>query len=120
MQREAHRPAPRLNILVLDGLRAAHVRIAPGCVEFLEGAPCGVGARGTRRLLENLRRSPGLSLSGSVVLPARSAGLQLSVEPEFVSGVGAEGVEPSKGKKCRVVFRKAMVALRSHRRPVAL
>ena len=120
MQREAHRPAPRLNVLVLDGLRAAHVRITPGCVEFLEGAPCGVGAWRAGRLVKRLRRPASLALGRRVMLPARAARLQLSVEPEFVSGVGAEGVEPSKGKKCRVVFRKAMVALRSHRRPVAL
>ena len=120
VQRHAHGAAPGLDVAVLDRLWDAALGMLALGVELAEGAPYRVGARWTGRADQLSRSTAGLPLRRRKMLAAGAAVLETLAQPELVAAMGAEGVEPAKGKKLPLTLRKAIAALRSQRSPVAL
>ena len=105
---------------ILSALRDAALCVKALRVEFPEGSPHRLGA-GRARWPDQLSRcAAGLALHGEQMLAARAAAPEALAQPECVPAMGAEGVEPAKGKKFPLTLRKAIAALRSQRSPVAL
>ena len=77
-------------------------------------------SRRTRRADQPLGSAAGLPLRRQKMLAARAPLLEALAQPEFVPAIGAEGIEPAKGKKLPLTLRKAIAAFPSQRRPVAL